>query len=119
MTGDWILCVSQGFYCGSEGHYEDRGGQVESLATTLEEAQPESEEEWVVMRRPDLCEGRRRRQSPRRCPLQALCPPLLKPQSRAAACRRRAPGKTLGFGSHQPGGPPPPRPPCGENAVGL
>ena len=87
-------------------------GWVESLATALEEAQPESEEEWVVIRRLDLFKGWRRRQSPRRCPLQAPCPPLLKPQSGAAPCRRRAPGKTLGFGSHEPGGPPPPCPPC-------
>ena len=35
MTGDWILCVSQGFYCGSEGHYEDRGNIVKLLVNLL------------------------------------------------------------------------------------
>lgn len=111
MTGDWILCVSRGFYCGSEVTTRTGGG-VESLATALEKAQPESAEEWVVMRRPDPSEGQSRLQSPHRCQLQAPCLPLPKPQSGAAACRRRAPGKTLGSESRQPGGPPPPRPPC-------
>ena len=94
-------------------------GRVGSLATALEEAQPQSEEERVVMGRPDLSEGQRRLQCPHRCQLQAPCPLLLKPQSGGAACRRRAPGRTLGFESHQPGRTPPPRPPCGENAVKL
>ena len=73
----------------------------------------------MVVGRPDLSEGHRRHQCPHRCQLQAPCPLLLKPQSGGAACRRRAPGRTLGFESHQPGRTPPPRPPCGENAVGL